>query len=189
MANFTLNDISCVNNCMAALLDRLDAKLLEQQVDSAKAGLVREGRLQADPTKRKINILIQQGGEEWPDVLDTGAEPYGKNALSAYETGGGAQAQSWRRRFQVELQFFFGTTTNREAGRETANLVVSRAFNALFTWNLGIAAQYDGFGEHAYDLQLTNCYLDAGGGPGAFNWRGMIYLEFLTKIEPDNEED
>lgn len=187
MVDFTLDNTSCINNCMDALIERLDLKLLVQNADSAKAGLVREGRLQADPNVAKINVLVQQGGEEWPDILDTKAGEGGKSLDSAYETGGGdVQSASWRRRFQVEWQMFLGNAV-RDDGRRTANLVVSRAMNALYTWNLGIAAEYDSFGEHAYDIEITKTYLDAGGGPGAWNWRGMMYVEFLTQIEPDNE--
>lgn len=183
--NVNLDHVSIANSLMDATVDRLRLKLREEQDDQARAGLVRAGKLQADPTDKKVNVLIHPGGEEWPDILNTDTgESAGMYVPATYEIGGLYGGTFWRRRFRVELSIFFSNETSRDNSRQKALVVLHRAHNALLTWDVGREVGRDDFGEHAYALQVTKMNIREGGGDGDFNWRGDLWLEFLTSIEP-----
>jgi len=173
-----------VNILLEATAERLLQKLLTDVTDESKAGLVRTGKLQDDPTSRKVNILIHPGGEDWPDKLSVDGSGVGKHVENAYTIGGAYGGIFWRRRALIEIQMFYTNESDRDTSRMRSHVVLSRAHHALNTWDVGRETPKDDFGEKAYDLQVVQSWLREGGGEGAFNWRGEIRIEFLTEIEP-----
>lgn len=177
MAEPVLVHTSILNNLSDALVDQLTARLkLTGYTDSAAAGLVRAGKLQDDPTTKKINILVRNGGIDWPDELFT---PDG--AASAHEIGSPYGKDFWKRRFIIELQLFYVNENKRDYARQKTSVVVSRAIHALRTQDYGLI-DADSFGESAYACYVIYQHVDEGGGVGDFNWRGKIYLEYHTEI-------
>lgn len=165
---------------------QLNTKLYIEPDDAAKAGIVRPGRLQADPTKTRISVTIHPGGEDWPDELNTQAKGPGIHSPT-YVLGGSNAAyghsQYWRRRFIIEFNIFF-TSVNRATTRKRAQVVFSRAAHALITWDIGAVVARDSFGEKPFFLQVSEIWMSEGGGDDNFNWRGEIYIECLTDYEP-----
>ncbi len=182
---FILDETSCIDLLKHALVDRLAIKLLSEVTDSAKAGLVREGRLQADPTTKKSNILIRPGGKTWPDVLDTQGRAGGMGSDSPYSIGGPYGSSFHRRRVDVQLQLFYSNDTNREKAQQKADLTMSRIYHTIMTWEPRREVEPDSFGESVWGVQILENELTEGGGTGAFNWRGHVIVEFLTEIEPN----
>lgn len=175
-----LSETFVVNILMDATIELLLQKLRIEVDDDAKAGLVRSGRLQDDPTTQKVNVLIYPSDEEWPDVLDTKSEENGMFSPGPYFMGGGT---FWRRRFKVEFQIFFINDGARDDARLKAQLVLGRAHNALVNFNVAAATERDSFGEKAYGIQVVKSYLLGGGGDGDWNHRGYLWLEYLTERE------
>lgn len=167
-------DDSILNSLMDALVDRLQEKLVGETYDVTKAGLVRAGKLQADPTDNLINILVHEGGEEWFDELRVEQDGFG--ALP-YEIGG---VEWWMRRFVIELTLFFDNENEREVARDKAMIIYSRARKA--TYGTEIPTDADGFGEQAHMLQIRKGWIREGGGEGTFIWEGKLFVEFLTSI-------
>jgi len=185
---YTINQTSAIDLLKQALVDRVALKLLIEPTDSAKAGLVREGRLQADPTAKKSNILIHPGGRDYPDKLDTSGIASGAGATSPYSLGGPWGSVFWRKRVRIELLLFFSNDSNRQQSQQKADLTISRLFNAILTWDARTAVPADSFGEALWQVQILESEMTEGGGQGAFNWRGNIIVEFLTEIEPIETE-
>lgn len=182
-----LDDISIINLLIDAMADRLITKMQIQATDEAKAGLIRAGKLQDDPTLRKVNILIHPGGIDWPDILNTENNGPGL-AGPTYSIGGAFGSAFFRRRFIIEIQVFYPNDTSRVSTRTRALVVLSRIHNALFTMRVGMVST-DSFGETALQIQILESYLREGGGDGDFNWRGQMVVEFLTEIEPSEDEE
>lgn len=158
------------------LVDAMDTQLNKDLVtnvsDETKAGLVRVGKLQDDPTENIINILIHHGDKDWKDgpyFVQKGLE------VPTYEIGG---TQWWMRRFIIEFQLFFDGELDREPARLKANIALSRCQQSLI--NMDIPTDADYFGEQAHELQIADAYLDEGGGEGEFIWRGKTFVEILT---------
>ncbi len=168
------------------LMDATEARLLQllrtDVSDDAQAGLVRAGKLQDDPTTKKINILLHPGGEEYKNGLLTRNSPSdGKYVDSTYWIGGGG-GNFQAHYIKVELQLFYSNEPNRKVSRKKSTLVLARVKHALNTWD--VAAEIgvkDSFGESVYDLQVKDNWLFEGGGDGDFNWRGWLVIEFLTE--------
>lgn len=170
----TLVDTSVVNLIMDRVVDEMSEGMIDAVTDTSQVGLLRTGRLQSDPTIGKLNVLLQQGGEKWPDKL---AQPsdFGIRSPYTYELGG---ASWWRRRFIVNYQLFFLGETNRNVARITANVVFSRFQRKLK--DLSFTGLKDTFGEKAVALQTVRQWMKEEGGVGTFIWRGEHWVEFLT---------
>lgn len=175
----TLDNTSISNLLIEAIEDRLVQKLSDEQTDAAKARLVRAGRLQQDPTRRNINILVHPGGEDFPDgpdkimvheSLDDDLQNF------TYDT----DTVHWLRRFRVELTIFLRSRRDREESREIANVVASRAVSATESMDL-TPIPVDNFNERAWWVSVEKLYLSEGGGEGSFNWRGEMWVEFRTE--------
>ncbi len=177
-----LDQTSILNSLIDATSDRLKAKLQTEPTDDARAGLVRPGKLQDDPTSKKINLLVHPGGELWPDVLNTEDNGPGMFAPT-YTIGSPYGSAYWRRRLRVELSMFFENEASRANSRMKANVVLSRAQHALMTMNMADIPR-DDFGEKAHMVQVAKMFLYEGGGDGDFNWRGEMWIEYLTELEP-----
>lgn len=183
MATLNLSQTDIVNLVIDALNVRLNDYLKDNQTDDAKAGLIRPGKLQDDPTKYKISILIHPGGEEYPDGMNVHNSPsYGKFIDNVYTIGGGG-SKFYLRYVKLEFQMFFTNSPNRDDQRKKAQLVMDRAAHHIDVWDVGREVPKDDLGEHAYDLQVVKQWLFEGGGDGDFNWRGWLVVEFLTEKE------
>lgn len=171
--------VSISDTLSTALADRLEAKLLTDVSDETKADLVRQGRLQDDPTLTPITILVHPGDDTWPtDIYDQRA--YSGIVLpSAYEMDG--TANHYLRAFVIELSVFLEGVSNRQSARATALTVLSRAEHAIFT--MSVPSTRDDFGELASMVQIAESYMREGGGEDVSIWRGAILVEFLTEQE------
>lgn len=164
---------SLLNTLMDTAVEHLTDRLLTDVSDDTKAGLVRAGKLQEDPTVRRIILLMRPGGQAYPHVLSTL-----NNGLQtpAYLIGGGAY---WRRRFILEVECYFAGEVFRDVARTNAQVVLSRAHAALTS--LPLPSSVDSFGEHAIQLQVEKAFMQEGGGPGNFIHKGEIWFEVLTE--------
>lgn len=168
--------IGISNILIDAMVTRLTDQLETVVTDDTKIGLIRFGKLQADPTDadRGLNILIHEGGEEWPDELYTSQVGI---TGPTYEIGG---TQWWMRRFTIEFVLFFDGENERDIARNKATIIISHAHKALY--NMDIPTDMDSFGEQAHACQVRQSNALEGGGEGTFIWRGKLYLEFYTSI-------
>lgn len=160
--------------------------------DDSKALLVRVGRLQEDPTKNVVSVLIHPNDPDNPDdwrhevmKMDPFAvqNPYGEaipvSNVGMYEVGGGAH---WWRRFTVDLKMFFGVKTlAREEARELAQNVLGRAEEALKEGMSTLGTQQDGWGESCVQVYVTSSRCVERGGPTKdWIWDGKIWVQFHT---------
>jgi hypothetical protein len=168
------------------IMDATEARLLkylETDIsDDAKAGLVRAGKLQDDPTTKKINILLHPGGEEYKNTLNTRNSPSaGKYVESTYTIGQGGSG-FYLHYVKAEFQLFYSNEPNRIVSRKKSTLVMARAKHAIMTWDAAAEIGHaDSFGEYVYDQQVVGQWLFEGGGDGDYNWRGWMVIEFLTE--------
>src|SRR5436190_15928771 len=93
------------------IMDATEARLLKylktDVSDDAKAGIVRLGKLQDDPTTQKINILLHPGGEEYKNTLNVHNSPsWGKYVESAYTIGDGGSG-FYLHYVKAEFQLFY----------------------------------------------------------------------------------
>jgi hypothetical protein len=167
-------DESIVDMLMDHAVDYLAEAMMEEISDDTKVGLLRSGRLQADPTVKKINLTIHQGGVDHPDILVPKDHPLIKYQ---YEIGGG---QFWLRRFRVKFEMFFIGDISRDESRRKANVVASRT-RALLQ-KMPLSGMQDSFTETPIDRHATQLEMREGGGPGAFIWRGDLLWEVVTEI-------
>jgi len=176
-------DNSIHNIVMDGVLAHLIQKLQIEVTGDSIAGLVKTGKLQDDPTATRINILIAPGDATWRHVLDTGINRSDGRAGFVYEIGGDYPTQAWRRRYIVEMSFYFDGELIRDTARRTAQIVYSRAQDALSKLKaINFAA--DTFGEKVWSFQVSDTWIRESGGEGEFIWKGEIRFEALTVIEP-----
>jgi hypothetical protein len=143
-----LDQTALINSLIQATSDRLLLKLKTEPTDDAKAGVVRPGKLQDDPTLRKINVLVHEGGQDWPDKLNQNFGPNaGIFAPSAYTIGGEYGSATWRKYLNIEFEIFFPNASSRTDARMKANVVMARARHAIHTWLPGREVPIDSFGE------------------------------------------
>jgi hypothetical protein len=182
--------VSIINVLMDAVTDRLEKVLITDATDDAKAGLVRKGRLQDDPTKTKITVLVHPGTREFPHILNRENEGPAMFA-PVYEIGGGDHSDNrsfqgtvtLRRRIVVQLSLFFPNSLDRERAQIISNVVLSRAMWAIFS--MEVPPTVDDFGEMPTgQLQILDNYIEESGGRGTFIWRGEIQTEFMTIMAP-----
>lgn len=180
--------VSIMNVLMDAVINRLSEEMIDNATDDIKAGLVRAGKLQADPTDTKITLLIHPGGRDFPHILNTQEGGPGMTAPD-YEIGGGLPDRSFqgsvftRKRLVVELELFYPREQYRQRAQLKANAVLSRAVWAI--WSMNVPFEMDDFGEQATgQFQVLNHYIEESGGKGTFIWRGEIQVEFMTCITP-----
>lgn len=149
---------------------------------------VKVGRLQADPERPGINIMVHTGkpkDDKWFDSPVGGRYIKSQGGLMGYEDGdtfaigevGGGR--TWLRRFSVECRMFFTRTKeSRDEAYETANLIRGLLENALSQWI--VLGQEDSFGERASRLLLSRSLAEERGGPNAHIWDVWLYLTVET---------
>ena len=153
--------------------------------DPAKAGLVRIGQLQDDPTINlnligsSITVVSMMGDhddpDKWPNVVWGGPGHEIRFDGPAYEIGGG---EMWWRRFTTKLDQFWPDSYEREDARVQALEILSRAEHAIKTSPvLGIT---DDYGESALQINVVYSRNLEEGGPGQFIWRAKIWWQVAT---------
>jgi hypothetical protein len=174
-----MTDTSLLNILLEAVADRLTDTLIDDVSvgDPTLAGLVRSGKLQADPTAAKINVLVHFGSKEWPHEVNTNHT----GLRAPIREIGGVETVYQLRRFRVELALFFSGERDRDVARTKAHVVLSRAQHALMTIEMPVQ---DSFGESPMLSNVASSYLLESGGPGNFIWRGELKVEFLTSFSP-----
>jgi hypothetical protein len=159
--------------------------------DLSRAGLVRAGRLQSDPTDPINSITLHPNyppsRESWPHVHVEENKPMGNNAsvIGSPMIGGAAEiggSQFWWRRGSAQLRCFFtNLNLTRAQAREYANLFRRRVEDAIYQAPTALTVG-DSFGERVVGLiRPTESYLVEGGGPpNSWIWQGWIKWEVLT---------
>jgi hypothetical protein len=161
---------------------QLEAELRDKIPDNdpTKAGLVRPGLLQDDPTVFRISVLTFENDpvepNSWPHeiVSDNPDRPHNP---PPYQIGG--LVEMWWRRFKVELKMFFPSAVDRQTSRLYGGIVLARAERALSQTPLPMMA--DDFGEGAIQVRCMKSTLVQGGGEGQFIYDGYIWCQVLTE--------
>jgi hypothetical protein len=177
-------DISIISAIMAGVNERLTYELNTAIAmdDVTKAGLVRPGLLQADPTRTKINILTYQNdpdniGQWRHSSTESEGVSLGQN-IPGYVVG--TSGRMWYRRFTTKLELYFPPTVReRSAAEQLAHLILSRAEDAIE--NTPLEFGVDPFGEYALDIRVADSENSESGGPGRFIWHGIIRWQVLTE--------
>jgi len=140
------------------------------------ATVVRQGEFQDNPVQHRISILIYP--EDPTDLANQPKESDSQKPrdeifeISPSELGGGAM--SWLR-YTVDIKCYFSLTgENRNDARRIGQWVFGR-INQAIRENRGLDLT-DDFGEHALQMEVTRKNMIEGGGPGAFNWTGQIWI-------------
>lgn len=168
---------SIFNLSFDLVVNRLVQELMTEVADDdpSQPGTIRAGKLQADPQKGRINLLVHPGDEGDPHVLNTNSS--GPDA-SAYTYAIGSTLMSmWRYRYKIQLKIML-KEKSRDNARKIAHVVLSRAKRAIAT--TPYAGITDDFGESLSMIQVYEMELRESGGPGNFIWNGVIKFEFLV---------
>lgn len=165
--------LSIMNMVMDQTRDWLSQKLITEVGDESRAGLVKVGKLQDDPTVAITNIMIHTATKERPHQLNANMPNTGVYAPN-YTTPEGVFR---RRMFSCELQFYFDGEFDRDEARRKANAILSRLEYALGDMPLGF---HDDFGEVAFMLQTQTSYIEEGGGDGTYIWKGCVDFDVYT---------
>ena len=177
--------ISILSGALEALLVAACQTAISDDDDS-KALLVRAGRLQEDPTKNFVNVLIHPNDpddmDEWVhEVIGKNITPYSDHGfpIGMYEIGGGEQ---WWRRFTAELKIFYNQKSlTRTQARDNAHLVLGRAEEAIKEGISALAASPDTWGEQAWGAYVRRSRCVERGGPTKdWIWDGKIWVEIGT---------
>lgn len=166
--------IESVNNHLTEILqDDVDT------TDSTRAGLVRPGLLQDDPTRFKVIAMTfpndPDADGQWRSEI---VVPNGNGAdynPPPYELGGG---EMWYRRFTVQLEMFFGARIDRDTSRQLATVILSRAERSIALAPVALGS--DDFGEQGIQTRVMSSTLSQGGGDGQFIWYGKVWFQVLT---------
>lgn len=170
-------DTSVVNLLTDAIVAVLVQGMIEVVPDSTSVGLARSGKLQADPTIAKLNLLVREGGSDWPDILIPANYPL---YAPQYEMPAG---NTWLRRLRADYTLFFLGINDRNTARIRANVVFSR-FKYLIAKmgaGYGLDGLTDSFDETVIMGQINRLETFEEGGPGEFIWKGTHYFEFVTE--------
>lgn len=161
-----------------------------------RAGEVRGGRLQDDPTLSGIFVLFhpndvsETGWKSVPSLAESN-HPMGISGggggispLPPFQIGGGEFL--WWRRFTMEIGcFFINKGYTRNQARQYAHIVFGRAEQSIIKGGVdrdaGILGLIDIFGETVLNVILSSTrYTEGGGPPNDFIWRGRIHFDALT---------
>lgn len=173
----TLDSTSAVDLIMQAVADRLALFMITNATDDARAGLVRTGLLQDDPTNKRINILIHPGGPSYLDGFVTGEDGIPQHYINASYGG-----SFYKRHIRVEFSLFFTQESSRDNARKKALVAMARARHAIETLDIS-SVDRDSFGERPFEQHIIQEHVYEGGGEGDYNWRGEMVVKFLTEYE------
>jgi|JI10StandDraft_1071094.scaffolds.fasta_scaffold16448_2 hypothetical protein len=166
-------DTSIVNLLTERVVQWLEEMMIDSVDDPTALGLARSGKLQDDPTVRELNLLIREGGDDWPDIIVPENYPL---YSPQFEIGNPSPAML--RRFRAEYRLFFIGEVDRDVARTKANVIFSRFKHAIL--NTPLSGMCDDFGECAQMVNFTKHTGSEQGGPGTYIWRGEDLFEFLT---------
>jgi hypothetical protein len=172
----------------AAIVDALtnycSLSALAATASAYAAILIRQGKLQQDPVKERIALLVHPGDPsdtsetpEWRDKM-AGEEGDKDWIPESHEIGGG---EFWWRKFTVEMDVYLVKTREERAeAREISEWVFGRAHKALT--DLSGINLTDDFGEEAFYLTVDSVtFRESGGPPSTFIWKGKIRFRVLTE--------
>jgi hypothetical protein len=167
-----------LENCLAGELESYGLENYEIKI----------GRLQADPERPAINLMVHVGeprSDKWFDEASGARYIRHNNALAGYdhgevmaigEVGGG---RTWLRRFTVEGSVFFTRTReDRDTANELANTVRGLIENYLSPEI--VTGLTDDWGEEAWRLLLSRSKAQERGGPRAHIWDFWVYFSVET---------
>jgi hypothetical protein len=175
-------NVSLLNLIIDRLLEWLTDNLMTDVEDvETRAGIVKSGRLNDDPSIGVINVMIRPGGKDFPHILNA-SEPDGITA-PAYEMGGGGVAYK-RRRFMVMVDMFFDAEPQERVAQAKANTVMSRLEYFIQTMPLQDLSR-DDFGETALTVNYLESQLLQSGGEGTYLFDGRVVFEYLTSTDYD----
>ena len=140
------------------------------------ATAVRQGSFQDNPVQKRISILIYP--QDPDDMREEPKQSDSKHKMDEIfeiipaELGGGGM--EWIR-FTIDIKCYFSLSSeSRDTARRIALWVFGRAKQAIRE-NRGLNL-VDDFGERAIYMEVTKVNHIEGGGPGAFNWNGQIWV-------------
>jgi hypothetical protein len=166
---------SIVNLLIDKMVEHATSEMKDLVWESTELGLVRSGRLQADPLIAKLNLLIREGGKDWPDIIKP--ENY-RIRGATFQMGGG---ELWLRRFMAQYHLYYIGTATRDEARTSCNIILARFKKIIYEMGLGMQ---DTFGETAILCSMVEEERSEGGGPAkSFIWRCKQRFEFLTETE------
>ena len=149
--------------------------------DKSRVNLVKAYRFQADPLEQGVSVYITGGDPNVPTHRDARVsaremEDLGMN-IPIGEIGDG---HFWWRRGRVVLNCYFITSELlQDPAALAAHNVLGRAL--YFTERAQVSDLVDSFGEQAHMIAVyANTFLEGGGPPNQYIWRGEIYWQVLT---------
>jgi hypothetical protein len=170
------------------LIDAYIAKIKELyqlEPEAERPAIVKEGRLQDDPTKPVFSIMVSPNdyeNDKWADVPvsrnDDALDRY-QMKVYAYEIGGG---QAWWRRFKIEWQIF-GIKPGYTADRSLELATQAKSRIEMAVSKLSLKGMVDEFGEAALiSLPVqSNMFRSGGEKANAIIWRGKVMTQALTE--------
>lgn len=176
-----MTSVSVLNTIVDAVNDSLvlNLKDLINKSDPAYAGLVRIGQLQDDPTNPGLIVLTQSGDhvdpDRWMHGIVGGPGQQLPIHLDTFEIGCG---EMWYRRFTTEISQFWPQAFEREEARIWAQVILSRAEDAIRKTVTNSDA--DDFGESWVQTNMVMSRNVEQGGPGQFIWRAKIWWQAMT---------
>ena len=162
--------------------------------DMSRAGEVKAGRLQSDPTDPINSVEIHPNyppnREGWSHIYAKSQSnqaseflKYGAPTIGgAGEIGGGMW---WWRRGSCQLRCFYTSQDlTRSEARQHANLFRRRVEDAIYQAPTVLALSADSFGETVgHIIRPTESFLVEGGGPpNSWLWQGWVKWEVLTSV-------
>ena len=156
--------------------------------DDEKPKIVKEGRLQQDPTTPVFTVMVSpndyEDKERWADIpVSRGDEALDKYMMKVYAYEVGGNAQIWWRRGIIEWQIFgMRKKWDADVMLNYSTLTKGRLERIVATLDLG--NMKDEFGEVAKLALpvLSNQFRSGGEKANALIWRGKVRYQVLTEI-------
>lgn len=150
-------------------------------------GIVKGGKLQDNPLKKRIYVCVHIGDPNDPQWVDRISGTRGDNVrgleIPVFEFGGdAAESVMWWRCFLVEFGLFLPKSKeNQDEARALANHIRGHIEGALHR-SRGIPGLVDSFGEFSVRMLVRKSSASEGGGPPAsYIWRGGVWFQVLTQ--------
>jgi len=185
MRSVILAESQIVDMILDRLVENLTIELSENVPvgDKARINAVKKGLLIENKVQNVIQIGIQGGDREQPDMqdgivsMDT-LPNIGINYVPR-EIGGG---QTWARRGVIKLECFFPEKRYDEIDSfKVAYVALGRTIRAINS--TPVSDLIDSFGERAWTIHAySNTYNQSGGPPSSYIFRGKINWVCYTEM-------